>query len=323
MMRRWRNLPVARRRRADPPWVVTQAPPAPVPPAFVSGTARWVPVVRRGRFLAVPAVLPLVPSVARRRPMLWSAAHRGRFQPVPSTADTPIVAWRRRALVGVTARRGDFFPAPFPTVVPAGPGPVPPSMRRAPHATALIRRPSLFAEPVWPQQAPPAPPPFVPRATRPPARLLQPRRGHYQQTPPLDLTVPPRWRRRPPIVLGIRRGEFGAVPLQIPVPPRSRRRATPLLTVRRGEFFIFVPAQVPPPPPPAMAPGRLSRRRQLTGIRRGRFAPVVEAQDGQPISRDITITYGRLKTGWSTGELANGWATGRPGSNWTTGQLEV
>lgn len=296
MMRRWRNLTGVRRRRSDPPWSVAATAPPVLVPRFFGARPRWqASTSRRGEF----AVPPSVPAAVARR--------------------------ARRISVAVLARRGDFYAVPVPVAALSGPGPVPPSMRRSPRSYGLFRRPSLFAEPVWPQVAPQTPPSFVPRSARTPVRLLPGRKGKYLPVPPTSPQVPG-WARRSPRLIVLRRsGEYTQLPPATPgvVVPRLPRRARQAPAIRRGAFVLFIsPPALPPGPGPI--PPTLERRprTRLVGVRRGRFISTIPTASTTPDPQGITITCSRLRQGWTTNGLKQGWTGGKLRDGWITGPLE-
>lgn len=296
MMRRWRNFTTVRRRRPDPPWTTAAAPPPVLVPGFIGGNPRWMPTARRGEFTVSPPAAPVVVDRRSRRPAAM-----------------------------LLARRGEFYLTPFPAVVPAGPAPLVPAMRRAPHSYSLPTRATLFADPPWPQVAPAPPPAMAPKYLRTSTRpILSRRAGEYLPVPP-TVSLAPRWAGRRTQFLPVRRGEFllfAPSPTTVPPVPRRTSRAT-VTPVRRGRFILFVSPTVLPVAP-GVPPKTASRRQQLAAVRRGRFQslPLVGASVG-PQLRDITLTLGQLTTGWTTGTLTTGWSAGELGTGWTTGQLEV
>lgn len=308
MNRRWRNLILPRKRRFDPPWAVVAAtPPAVVPAVGEQGgwRPRWMPLPRRGHFLAVPlpATTPSSPAYVpsftapalRQRAMRtrhgtftvvspssstafaliepsgarprWASVRRGRFLIVPPAQSTvgSLIEPAGPRSRPAGQRRGRFFPVP-PLVVTAGTGPVIPPI----------------TEPAGPR-----------------ARIYTPRRGTFFQIPLVGLapaapTPPPgflvsnrstplptrrslsRW--IPPATLG--------VPDQIS-PTRASLRLT-----RRGRLLWTPPSQpaaVTPWVPDQLSPNRTARP---TLVRRGRFW-VLTPGPAAPVS---TPVVGRIKS---------------------------
>lgn len=278
------NAPMRRRptRYSAPPWV--GASPPSVPPTVVRAPRRCLPVGRPGEYLPLPPAPP--------RPVTWATRHR------------PVV---------YLARRGEYFTVPYAVVPPAGSGPLPPSMRRAPHSFSLLRRPSLYAEPVWPQVAQP-PPTFVPRPCRPRGRPVASRRGEYLPIPPVISTVPP-WARRSPRAVQVRRsGEFAPLPRATPwIPPRDRRKIV-LPTVRRGQIVLFAPT-VPAVPSTTTIPTRLGQRRWTPmSARAGAFLAVSLVGAAPVPGRDLQLSIGRAGTLWSIGPAGSLWSAGKAGA---------
>lgn len=228
--------------------------PAPQPGSFARARQRWLPSVRRGQFMQLPAPLvPIAPAFVpqftpRHRPNLY-AARRGRYLPAPLTvvAPTPppwvppILAARRPQSQSRVLRRGRHTSTPLAAQQPGS------LQRTRPRWLSVVRRGRFFSAP--PTSAAPAAPAFVPQ-------LIQRHRLN---------------------AVAIRRGRFLVPPFAIVAPvapayvPQSvARRRTPAGVVH-GRFFA-VPLPVVAPTPPVWMPSITSTRRPWNRpIRRGRF----------------------------------------------------
>jgi|GEM_PF-6686453 len=250
-MRRWRYL-LARRgairgRPWFPPPVAQLLPPEPGQQA--GPRPRVAPLPRRGKFLAIPPAVPLVPPpwvaqvVRRRRPVL--PVRRGEpFFPAPTISSPPVPAPRRTRGAGLPARRGDVF-AFVPTTVQAGPGPLPPALRASRQWPGWpVRRGDFQDVPRAGVQAGPGPLP--PKVARPVRRVQLSGRGGRLFAPP--------WAPQAPVAP------------QVP-PDLIRRAGAATAAARRaGRFTPVVPAQ------DLSSVGRATSRRPVPGlIRRGRI----------------------------------------------------
>lgn len=297
--------------QAVPPATVVT--PAVAVPAFRSQARPHLANLRRGHAFFTPPTVPVVaaytpdfhsqPAVARRA---WQVLRRGVFNLVPPAPVAPaayVPTFRSQRLrPWARPSQGTYLASVL--LPPAGPAPLTPSTQRQTRRPQVPLRRGSFAAPPWPQQAAPAAPDIVLRASRAPVRALAVRRGQFQALPASQIaptkaarqarvrlprsahggmwTVPPTV--QPPIpqicssrrpAAPVRSGTFAFTPFVVrpSLPDAIRQSGQPgPLKVRGGKIFPTPFTQPPPGPGPLVLGIRRQSRRPALPTRGGRFA---------------------------------------------------
>lgn len=252
-----------------------------------SGSRPKWSAVRRGRFLSVPTVPPVVAALLVPRfiqqagPRIRPAApRRGQFQPPsPSAALSAFVEPSRPRPRATIARRGRFWAVP-PAVVTTGTGPVvspyiEPAGPRAP--TYVPRRGSFYRVPlVGLAPAAPASPPGLLVSNRP--TPVPTRRGLTRWVPLAVLGVPDQISpTRTSRIQQPRHGTVRWAPTALPavstswLPDQISPARVPARTTRRGRL-LWTPSAQPSMTSP-LVPDQINPSRSTRGIltRRGRY----------------------------------------------------